>query len=192
MKNSKTVTFFEGLLVALAFSFGGSIVYFAFSGIFIEHTAVKLLITFLSLFYIIYLLGRSQETTGRFSIVLFWFVLTIPMWFTSPSIATYLLLQLLAIWIIRSIYFYSSLLPAITDFILTVISLITALWASSHTGSLFLSLWCFFLTQALFIYIPGRFKFLIKSKTSTIHSDIEFQRSYRAAEAAIIKLSGQQ
>ena len=36
------------------------------------------------------------------------------------------------------------------------LSTFVALWVWLSTGSLFLSLWCFFLMQALFVFIPGR------------------------------------
>ena len=192
MKNSKPVTFFEGLIVAVICSFVGSVAYFSFSSIFPDDTTVKLLITMLSLFYIVYLLSRSIETIGRFTVILLWSVITITLWFFSPSIAVYLLIQLLIVWLIRSIYFYSSLLPAAADFLLTLLSVATALWATSQTGNLFLTLWCFFLTQALFALIPGCFKFLDSNKVQQLNTDVDFQRSYRAAEAAVIKLSSHQ
>ncbi len=67
----------------------------------------------------------------------------------------------------------------------------TAVWAISHTASPFLALWCFFLTQALFILIPRRLNSAINTANQQ-DSEINFQQSYRVAEAAVMKLSNHQ
>ncbi len=58
------------------------------------------------------------------------------------------------LWLIRSLYFYDSVLSALVDLGLTGVALVTAIWAWLASNNLFLAFWCFFLVQALFVLIP--------------------------------------
>ena len=89
----------------------------------------------------------------------------------------------------RSLYFYSSVLPALTDLMLSGLGLAAAVWAAGQTGSVFLSLWCFFLVQALFVVIPTRIR--RRHSESSLGPDglDRFQRAHRSAEAAVRRLS---
>ncbi len=191
MKQYKPVTFFEGVLAAVIFSLIGSVLFFTFAALFPEQFAINLLISGLSFSYLLYLLKRSQEKLGRLSVMALWFVITIAVWLLSVPLLAFLSIQLILIWLVRSIYFYSSLLSAIADLALTSLSLATAIWALSHTTSLFLSLWCFFLTQALFVLIPRSLTPASRHPQNKVDSEASFQHSYRAAEAAVTKLSNQ-
>jgi len=76
------------------------------------------------------------------------------------------------------------------DFMLHGFALGASAWAFFHTGSLFLSLWCFFLAQALFVLIPARIgKKQAATSINDSNNDVNFQRAYREAEAAVRKLS---
>ncbi len=61
-------------------------------------------------------------------------------------------------WLVRSLYFYSGVLPALMDLGLSALSITAAVWAISQSGSVFLATWCFFLVQALFVAIPPAVK----------------------------------
>ena len=74
-----------------------------------------------------------------------------------------------------------------TDLALNGVSLAAAVWAVNQTGSLFVSIWCFFLVQALFVAIPASMK-QKAGQTGESHKD-RFQHAYRAAETALRKLS---
>ncbi|MGH8652343.1 MAG: hypothetical protein ACREYE_09290 [Gammaproteobacteria bacterium] len=47
-------------------------------------------------------------------------------------------------------------LSALADLGLNALGLTAAIWAVKQSGSLFASIWCFFLVQALFVAIPAR------------------------------------
>jgi hypothetical protein len=57
-----------------------------------------------------------------------------------------------------------------------------AFWAYGHTGSVFIAIWCFFLTQALFVLIPAR------GRPDRLTSP-SFNEAHRAADQAIARLA---
>ena len=64
-----------------------------------------------------------------------------------------------------------------------------AIWAAVQSGSLFLSIWSFFLVQALFVGIPSSISRRPGSKAAGPDPEDRFQRAHRVAEAALRKLS---
>lgn len=186
----KKVTFFEGVIVALISSFLGSVGYFVLSSMFSDSFIIRLLISGFTFGYVLYLLSRSKEHIGRLTVMVIWSAITVATWVLWPTITLFVLIHLITIWLVRSMYFYSSLFAAFADLGLNGLSVATAFWAASYTGSLFLTIWCFFLTQALFVAIPTNIKQLVSGRSTSDGSD-EFQRAYRDAEAAARKLSTQ-
>jgi len=72
---------------------------------------------------------------------------------------------------------------------LNAFALAAAFWALQQSGSLVLTLWCFFLVQALFV-------FLISGKPDSASGNLglsananDFQHAYHAAQTAVRKLS---
>jgi hypothetical protein len=92
------------------------------------------------------------------------------------------------VWLIRSLYFYSSVLSALADLALNALSVIAAVWAVRQTGSVFLSFWCFFLVQALFVAIPAAMQ-RNKHGPAEAESEDRFQQAYRVAESALRNLT---
>ncbi len=182
----KTASFNEGLVFALVSSLAGSVIYYLFSAFVADSYLFRLLISLGSFAYIFYLLSRSQTAIGRLSAMGIWAVISALMWFYWPPAAVFILVHISLIWIIRSLYFYSSLISALADLGLNLLSISVAYWAALQTGSLFLSIWCFFLSQAMFVAIP---KNLLATNKPKAVADDRFMRSQRAAEAAIAKLS---
>lgn len=185
----KTPTLFEGILVAVISSFVGSLGYWILSALFANSLLIKLMISGLTLAYLLYLLSRSKDRVGRVSVVTLWSLMTISLWLFWPSITIFILFNLIAIWLVRSLYFYSSLFSSLADLALNGASVAIALGAASHTGSLFLTLWCFFLSQALFVLIPNTIQQKTTHLFAIIDNDADFNRAYQSAEAAVRKLS---
>ncbi len=183
----KTVTFSEGVVIALLASMFGSIGFFALTFFCPDNFAIRLLISGLAFAYSLYLLNRSQKSVGRIMVMLAWFVLLVTLWLFYPLLTLFLLLHVLAIWLVRCLYFYSSLFASLADLGLGALSIASAFWALYYTGSLFLTVWCFFLVQALFVYIPTGNNRPNPDRAST--SETEFKRAYQTAEAAVRKLS---
>jgi hypothetical protein len=185
----KCPTFFEGVTLALAVSIGGSLLASIFSTVLPANMVLHLLIAGPAFVYVIYLLSRSKERTGRVTVIAVWCVAAASIWVFSPSFVMYAVLHLILIWLVRSLYFYSSVLSALTDMGLSGLGLLTAVWAGSWTGSIFLSLWCFFLIQALFVFIPTSWRGRTFSTMETPVTENPFDIAHRAAEAAVRKLS---
>jgi hypothetical protein len=104
----------------------------------------------------------------------------------SPPLSLYLLSHLAMVSAARSLYFHQGPLAALADLALAGLGLIAALGAYLHTGSLFLSLWCLFLVQALFVFVPSRTGVASKDRGD---EEEHFRRAHQAAEAAVQRLS---
>ena len=182
----KRPTFFNGVAVAVVLALVASAVVAVFVP-FIGTTAVaRIVIPGMGLAYILCLMARSGECVGRVTTLGLWSVMTLAAWWFAPSLPFYLLVHVGAIWLVRSLYFYSGVIPALGDMALTGLGVVTGAWALWRTGSVFLATWSFFLVQALFVAIPES----IRKQPETaagVESD-DFDRARRRAEAAIRQL----
>jgi len=182
----KTTTFLEGVFVALIISFVSSILLLVLSSLFSGSVLIHLLISGMTLAYLVYLLSRSKERIGRVVVITAWLIGVFSLWIAWPPLTLFILGHLISIWLVRSLYFYSSLVSSLMDLALNAFSIAIAFSVASHTNSPFLTLWCFFLTQALFVMIP---KSIQSSASDTPKNEADFQQSYRAAQAAVRQLS---
>jgi hypothetical protein len=185
----KQPTFFEGVVVALVASVAGGVLFTALTTLFASGAVLRLLVACLGLCYIIYLFSRSRERSGRLTALGFWLIAAGAAWWLGPPLPLYLLVHLGLIWLIRSLYFYSSLLFALADLGLGGLGFAAGVWAIIHTGSLFLAIWCFFLLQALFVAIPASLDSLETLRQPAPDHEDRFRRAHRAAETAVRRLS---
>jgi hypothetical protein len=185
----KLPTFFEGVAVAAVTSLTGSILFTVLASVFSGSILMRLIVAILGLAYILYLLSRSRERIGRTTVMAVWILVTAVTWFMTPSLLMYTLVHVGLIWLVRSLYFYSSALSSLGDLGLNVLSLAAAVWAAIHSGSVFLSIWCFFLMQALFVYIPACQRTKSDEGLVNQNNDDRFQRAYHGAESALHKLT---
>jgi amino acid transporter len=184
----KQATFFEGVGFALFASLVGASGFVTLTSIFAGGTVFRLLIAGISLVYILYLLARSKERVGRITTVAIFLIVTIVSWLFVPSTLMYILIQLGMVWLLRSLYFYSSVLSSLVDLALTGLSLAIAIWVWLTTNSLFLGFWSFFLVQALFVFIPRKLARSHGRHTARTHNDDPFERAHRAAEMVLRNL----
>ena len=187
----KRPTFFNGVLAALVLAFLASVAFATLMPFFGLGFVVRTLIPALGLLYIAYLFTRSPERTGRITTLMLWCVLAGASWLLAPPLPLYVLIHVGAVWLIRSLYFYSSVVPALIDLGLNALSVSTAIWAVSRSGSVFLAVWCFFLVQALFIAIPPALNRKARSGNTAPADDQKFQHARRRAEAALRQLFAQ-
>jgi len=180
----KSATFPEGALLALVSSLVGTISYTALMPVVGGEMAICMIITCLGLGYILYILKRSGERIGLLSTLVLWAVITIAMLLFMPSPFLFLTIQLGLIWIIRSLYFYASVISALADLVLVGFSLMATVWATDQTGSLFLGIWCCFLVNALFVFIPVDMKQRNYKSGRLAEQSDRFQQAYQAAESA--------
>ncbi len=185
----KKPAFMEGVVVALVASILGSAIYTTLTAISVSDWVPRALIAGIGFGYVIYLLSRSNERVGRITTLATWATLAGANWLLEPSLPVYVVIHVGLIWIVRSLYFYSSIVAALTDLGLSGLSLAAAIWAAHHSGSVFLTVWCFFLLQALFVHIPTQFGRHVEPDREDLEGAHRFERAYHVAETALRKLS---
>lgn len=180
-------SFFQGASVAAILAFIAS-AFIAFMTPFVGFgSVVRLCVPLVTLAYIVYLLRASGERTGNITTLSLWSALAIAAWWISPPLPLYVLIHVGAIWLVRSLYFYAGVIPAVLDLGLSALSVAGFVWAASRTGSVFLATWCFYLVQALFVAIPPTMK--RKSRTAAPDTGRSFDLARRRADAAIRQLA---
>jgi hypothetical protein len=180
--------FLHGVIVAAVLAFAASIVIAALTPFVGLGTVLRLVIPALGLAYLLYLLGQSGERLGRVTTISLWSALAIATWWMSPTLPLYLLIHVGAVWLVRSLYFYSGVLPALADLGLSALSIAAGMWAVSRTGSAFLATWCFFLVQSLFIVIPASVSQWKKNSLPEEQDNQAFERARRQADQALRQL----
>ena len=182
----KTPGILEGIALAIGASLGAGILAALLPIVLSESTSTLMLISILALGYLVYLLKRSNERTGRVVMLAIWLLVSLACILLDISPVGFLLVQAGLVWVVRSLYFHTSVLPALLDLGLVCLSLVASAWAILQTGSVMTATWCFFLAQALFVLIPG---FASTSEpTSALEID-RFQSAHRVALDAVRKLS---
>jgi hypothetical protein len=177
--------FFHGVIVAAVLGFFASAIVATLAPLLGLGTVVRLVIPLLGLAYLLYLLNRSAERLGRVTTLTFWTTMTAFVWWAAPPLPLYLLIHVGAVWLIRSLYFYQGVLPALMDLGLSALSVSAAIWAISRSGSIFLTTWCFFLVQALFVAIPPSVQRKAQAQQNTTADREIFERAKRQADAAL-------
>jgi hypothetical protein len=153
-------------------------------------TIIRLCTPLIALAYLLYLLRSTRARTGRVVTLSAWSVMALAAWWFVPSLAFYLLLHAGAIWLVRSLYAYSSLMTALADLVMSASAAVIFTWAFMRTGSVFLATWSFFLVQAFWIYIPAHLRGRLSGKP-TDTDDGKFDRARRQADAALHQLFSQ-
>lgn len=182
--------YFEGVVVALVAALAGALLFPALTLILAPVIALKLLMIVASGSYLGYLLKRSDQKLGRITVAACWLIISVVSWLLAPSLLSLAAIHLLVIWLVRSLYFYSSLLSALADLGLSALALLVACWAWVSAGSLFLLFWSHFLVQGLFVAIPRGVSAAggaSKQQQSSV-SAATFETAHSAAEQALRKL----
>jgi len=181
-------SFLEGVVVALVASVGVSVSAYMFDWLLPSGLLVQVLVSVTGLGYLLYLFSRCREKVGRITALSIYVISVIVMWVAAPALPWIVIAHLGLVWLTRSLYFYSSVISALLDLGLTALSLIAAVAAYLHSGSLFLGLWSLFLIQALFTWIPVDWQ-RRPSKGEPAVSKDRFQTAYQAADNAVRQLA---
>ena len=174
-----------GLLAALILSAGGAALLAALTPWLGLGVALRAVIALLGLTYVIYAIGRSGERVGRITTLVCWLVVACGAWLAGLPLVAYVLVHLGAVWLVRSLNYYSGLMPALADLGLTLLGAAFAVWAAQRADSAWLAFWCFFLVQAFHVSIPAS----LTRGSAREAPDDAFARAHRAAEAAVRRLS---
>jgi hypothetical protein len=181
--------FLQGVGIALLASLLGEVMFVALAPLLGSVTALHLVIAGASFSYLLYLLRCSGVRLGRVTTLLGWLSITVATAWMGPPLILYVLVHVAMIWLVRSLYFYSSLLPALADLGLNLVAVAAVVWATAQSGSLLLALWCFFLLQALFVFIPRNGNRPSSAPAGVVREEERFEQARAAAQAALRKLS---
>lgn len=182
----KQPTFVEGCIIAALASVSGAASFSILSTLLGAAMSARLTVTLLCSGYLLYLLWRAPQTTGRMTLLLLWGVVLLGCWLINPPFMIYLVIHLATLWLVRAFTYYRSIFSAGADLLLSGLSLVVALWAYLTSHSVLLALWCLFLVQALFVFIPRDWR--LKPKPIAIDANDRFMRAHRHAESALRKL----
>ena len=181
----KKPSFLHGVVVAAVLAFFASAVVATLTPFVGLGGVLRLVIPGLALTYLLYLFSRSAERTGRVTTLSLWSALAVITWWFAPPLPLYLLIHVGAVWLVRSLYFYSGLLPALLDLGLSGLSISAAVWAATRSGSVFLATWCFFLVQALFVTIPPTMQRKRREGRMTGGDNEAFDKAKQQADRAL-------
>jgi hypothetical protein len=193
MSRIRKPTLSRGILAALGLSLAGAALLAALPPLLGPAAAIRIVVALLGLAYALYVLADAGERTGRITTAVLWAAAASAAWVGEPPLGVYVLVHIALIWLIRSLYRYSSLIVALGDLALTALAAAFAVWAAQRAGSAWLALWCFFLVQAFHAWLPATIRAgaAIEStvRNQRCGDDSEFERARRAAEAALQRLA---
>jgi hypothetical protein len=179
-------SFGAALGVGLALSLCGAAALIALGPVLYAGHALRAVIALVAFAYVLYLIGKSGERVGRVATVVCWLAAALAAAVAGLPLAAYVLVHVALIWLVRSLYYYSGVLPALADLGLGLLGVMFAAWAAQRSGSVWLAFWCFFLTQSFHVLIP---RSLAAPGPQARDGDDTFNRAQRAAEDAIRRLS---
>ncbi len=182
-------TFVRGAGVGLVLSLVGAALFAMITTVVSPGLAMRGLVALLAFAYVLWLLRSSKERAGRIAVMVFWLIAAAASLVLSPPFLLYVLIHAGLIWLVRSLYFYSGIVPAALDLGLSLLAVSAAVWATTWSGSVFLAIWCFFLVQALFVAIPSDVTSSERAPAAHPPQHDGFQRAHRAADAALKRLA---
>ena len=178
-------SFLEGAGVALATSAVAAVVFTALTGIVPIGTVARVVVAGVGLAYLVYLLARSPGRAGRVSALGLWALATGACVVLEAPLTAVVLVQAGVVWLVRSLYFQASVLGALADGALVALGLAAALWAAIASASVFLTVWCALLVQALFVAVPRA----ARRGAPRSGAGERFEQAARSAESAVRRLS---
>ena len=185
----KRVSFLRNVGAALVLSLLGGAGFAGLRIVFGPALALESVIAGLAGAYVLYLLAQAPHATGRVVAFSAWLAGTAAALMFAPHVGVLLCAEVLMVWLVRSLYFHASALAALADLLLCGLALGAGIWAAEQSGSVFMTLWCFFLVQALFVCIPRNLPRPRADDASQVVDD--FSQAHRAAQAAVRRLVNQ-
>jgi hypothetical protein len=179
-------SFPASLGVGLILSFCGAAALSVLGPVLFPGYALRAVIAVVAFAYVLYLIGKSGERVGRVTTVACWLVVALGAAVVGLPLGAYVLVHVGLVWLVRSLYYYSGVLPALADFGVGLLGVVFATWAAQRTGSVWLAFWCFFLAQSFHVLIPQS---LATQDTQQRGAEDSFNRAHRMAEEAIRRLS---
>jgi hypothetical protein len=152
--------------------------------------AGKAAIVVMAYAYIVYLLAKRGRTAGRTTLAVLSLLALLASLAFGARWSTVVLVAVALIWGIRACTYSRSLVAGLFHGGLCLLGLGAALWAYTHSGSIILAVWSFFLLQALFVCVPPRLAQQPAAEGSVAGGqEVDgFVRAYQAAQQALGRL----
>lgn len=182
----RPTTFLGGVTVAFLLAAAGAASFAALTTVLTSELAVRAISTVLAAAYLLYLLSRSEERAGRIVTIAAWLAGAAATSVFVTSLPLFCVCHVTMIWLVRTLYFHNSFVTALLDLGVAALALAAAIWAAGMSGSVFLSIWSFFLVQALYVVLPANTS--AKAQPGGV-DDQPFKRAHRSADAALRRLA---
>lgn len=184
-------TFLNGVIAAAVLAFVASAMIATLTSFLTTDTVLRLVALVLVAGYLAYFFRTNRQRTGRVVTWSLWLALAVVTWWTGPPLPLYLLIHVGAIWLVRSLYSYSGVIPALMDLGLCALSAFAFGWVFIRTGGVFLATWSFFLVQAMWVAIPRQVRGGIKERHPRPAAAVDnerFDHAHRQADEALRQL----
>lgn len=175
------INFVEGAAFALGAAALGAGIYWAIQTLFSAGTSSYLVLALLASCYALYLVKRSKRNTGKLLSGTAFLACTALAFLFPLSLMVFIGILLLPVWILRSFYHRRRVLDSVMDLGLLAIGVFGAVVAAVATHSVFVTLWTFFIVQALHVFIPA---FGVREKLKETPVD-HFNSAFADAETAL-------
>lgn len=186
----KQLTFAKLTGCGFILSVTGAVTMFGLDFAFYRNDAILLTSLTLLLFYWIFLLAKSSNMTGGLTTTLGFIVVNLVLGISIRAYEPILIINLVALWLLRCCYFHRSFFSILVDGLLVFLGSSLAYLVLLMTQSWLLTFWCFFLTQAAFVFIPNQ-----RPGNTNVGNPVyrnndqqDFQAAYQSAETALEKL----
>ena len=181
--------FWPEIILGLGLSLASAAVFSALRPLLGSTDALRLVLLGCAAIYTLWTLRCAEAKVGRLLSIAGLGVIALALLIWNPGLWAWLLGLTGFAWLLRALYRHDSLLAAASDAGLSMLALAAGVASLQHTHSLWIGLWCVFLTQALHHTIPHGWGARAQAGSSTSAHNTPFDQAYRASEAAFSRLA---
>lgn len=142
-------SFPHSVIAALALAVAGGLCFPLLSAFLAPPTALRLTLGLVAGGYVLHVLVSSEVNGGRVIVPVLWLFCAAGLAWSAPPMALFVSLHTVLLWLLRALFTHTRAITAMADVVLSALALGAAIACARHTGSLALSLWTFFVIQAL-------------------------------------------
>lgn len=148
-------------------------------------SAFRVVVPTVGLAYVVAVISSSRVQYGKAIAITVWTVCAGAAWMAQPTMGLLVAAHVTILWLARSLFRAHTGFGVLLDAGLCALAVAAAFWAAVETGSLFLSLWCFFLTLSMDTAMPLAWTGSVRNADSAER----FERAHQSASAALRRLS---
>lgn len=148
-----------------------------------------LLIPLLAALYLLWLLISHRQHRGASLVFVGWVILAAAIYGLGLNLMTSIFSCVLLAWIVRSVMRYRRLHGIAADAALSVAAIGVALSVAGYSHSVFLSIWSYFLVQALVFLMPEQKQRNGKRSNHDNSSMERFEKARASAQAALQQIN---